>query len=91
MAPTLSGFEFDILSKLVNGEAVSVPPRLRLRLEMAGVIREGAQGITVTPEGRRVARQWLGPSTTEVSSSTKAKAERDRRGRKLPLRRKSIF
>ena len=37
--------ELDLLRKLVNGEAVSLSSQVRLRLEMAGVLRDGASGI----------------------------------------------
>ena len=57
MAPTLSTLELDILRKLVNGEAVSLSSHLRLRLEMAGVLRDGARGIVVTEAGKRLALQ----------------------------------
>ena len=42
MPPNLSNLELDILRKLVNGEAVSLSSQLRLRLELAGAIRDGA-------------------------------------------------
>src|SRR4030095_15658516 len=60
MAPTLTYLELDILRKLVNGEAVSLSSHLRLRLEMAGVLRDGARGIVVTDAGRRLAQQRPG-------------------------------
>jgi len=90
MAPTLSTLELDILRKLVNGEAVSLSSQLRLRLEMAGVLRDGARGIVVTDAGRRLARQK--PADVAVGSpAPKPKVARDVRGRRLPFQRKSIF
>jgi hypothetical protein len=48
----LSDLEVEILRNLVNGEAVSVSSQQRVRLELAGVIREGPNGIVVTLTGR---------------------------------------
>jgi hypothetical protein len=90
MAPTLSTLERDILRKLVNGEAVSLSSHLRLRLEMAGVLRDGARGIVVTEAGKRLALQ----RPADVAAGRPApdpKAARDGRGRRLPFQRKSIF
>ena len=79
-----------ILRKLVNGEAVSLSSQLRLRLEMAGVLRDGARGIVVTDAGRRLAQQ--GAADVPVGSPAAApKVARDGRGRRLPFQRKSIF
>jgi hypothetical protein len=63
---------------MVNGEAVSPSSQLRLRLELAGVIRETAKGIVVTPEGRRLAGQEPEASTT--SAAAKASFALDKRG-----------
>jgi hypothetical protein len=90
VAPNLTNLELDMLRKLVNGELVSVPPRLRLRLELAGVIREGAQGIVVTPGGRRLASQQPAVASPD-SPSPQTKVAVDRRGRRMPLQRKSVF
>jgi hypothetical protein len=43
----LSDLEIELLRKLVNGEAVSISSQQRVRLELAGMIREGPDGITV--------------------------------------------
>jgi hypothetical protein len=90
MALTLGKLELEVLRKLVNGEAVSLSSQLRLRLEMAGVIREGAAGIAVTDAGRRLARQAPAtiPAPGAAPDSTPA---RDKRGRRMPFQRKSIF
>ena len=53
----LSDLEIEMLRKLVNGEAVSISSQQRVRLELAGMIREGAAGIMVTFAGRSLARQ----------------------------------
>ena len=90
MAPTLSKLELDILRKLVNGEAASLSSQLRLRLEMAGVLRDGARGIVVTEAGKRLARQT--PADLSVSSPAAAPTvARDGRGRRKPFQRRSIF
>ena len=90
MAPTLSTLELDILRKLVNGEAVSLSSHLRLRLEMAGVLRDGARGIVVTEAGKRLALQR--PADVAAGRpATDPKVARDGRGRRLPFQRKSVF
>jgi hypothetical protein len=89
VAPNLSTLELEILRKLVNGESVSLSSRHRLRLELAGVIREGAQGIVVTADGRRLAQQKL-PSASD-SPLPVIKLAVDKRGRRMPHQRKSVF
>ena len=57
MQVKLSDLEIEMLRKLVNGEAVSISSQQRVRLELAGMIREGAKGIVVTLTGRILARE----------------------------------
>jgi hypothetical protein len=90
MMPNLSNLELEILRKLVNGEAVSLSSQLRLRLELSGVIRDGARGIVVTAAGRQLAGQQLEKAIAD-GAAPDAKLARDRRGRRLPFQRKSIF
>ena len=92
MPPMLTDLDLDILRKLVNGEAVSLSSQLRLRLEMAGVLRDGASGMVVTAAGRRLAEQ----KPVEVAASSPApssgpKIARDGRGRRRPFQRRSVF
>ena len=56
MQLNLSDLEIELLRKLVNGEAVSISSQQRVRLELAGMIREGPKGIVVTLTGRNLAR-----------------------------------
>ena len=84
MRPNLSNLELDILRKLAHGEAVSLSSHLRLRLELAGVIRDGAKGIALTAEGRRLAGQKP-LSVTHEGASAGAEVAVDRRGRRMPL------
>jgi hypothetical protein len=90
MQVKLSDLEIDILRKLVNGEAVSVSSQQRIRLELAGMIQEGRQGIALTLTGRSFAREKHGDTTVSVTAP-EAKVARDSRGRRLPFQRKSIF
>jgi len=90
MAPTFSTLDHEILTRLVNGEAVALSSHLRLRLEMAGLIRDGAKGIVVTEAGKHLARQRLAVVATD-SPGSEAKVSRDARGRRMPLRRKPFF
>lgn len=90
MQVKLSDLEIEMLRKLVNGEAVSISSPQRVRLELAGMIREGAAGIVVTLTGRRLAREKpAGARAGEAASDVRV--SRDRRGRRKPFQRKSIF
>ena len=64
----LSDLEIGILQKLVNGEAVSISSQQRVRLELAGMIREGPDGIAVTITGRNLARE-KSPEATATDSA----------------------
>ena len=90
MATMISPLEIDILRKLVNGEAVSLSSQLRLRLEMAGVLRDSARGIVVTEAGRRLALKKPADAAATDPAPT-AKVARDSRGRRKPFQRKSVF
>ena len=86
----LSDLEIEMLRKLVNGEAIAISSQQRLRLELAGMIREGAAGIVVTLTGRRLSREKpVDASAGEAAFDVKV--SRDRRGRRMPFQRKSIF
>ena len=90
MPVKLSDLEVDLLRKLVNGEAVSVSSHQRIRLELAGVIRDGARGMVVTAEGRELARR--DPAKATVSSlAGDVKIARDDRGRRMPFQRKCFL
>jgi len=89
MSPTITALELEILSKLVNGEAVSLSSRHRLRLELAGVIQEGARGIVVTADGRRLVSQT--PVDSTAGPAAAATPALDKRGRRMPHQRRSVF
>ena len=76
--------------KLVNGEAVSLSSQQRVRLELAGMIREGPKGIDVTLTGRNLAREKLAHASAS-DAGPNVNVSRDRRGRRMPFQRKSIF
>lgn len=86
----LSDLEIEILRKLVNGEAVSLSSQQRVRLELAGMIREGAAGIVVTVTGRSLALPKTANDTASRAASD-VKVSRDSRGRRMPFQRRSIF
>jgi hypothetical protein len=89
---TLSNLEHELLRKLLNGESVTLSSQQRLRLELAGVIREGAAGITVTADGRRLASQKPPAETAApISPTPDSTVILDRRGRRKPFQRKSVF
>jgi hypothetical protein len=62
----------------------------RVRLELLGVIRDSAAGLIVTPEGKRLAKVSL-QDEPEDASMQKKKVALDRRGRRMPHRRQSVF
>lgn len=86
MSPKLSTLEVELLRKVLNGEAFTMPSYQRVRLELLGLIRDGASGLVVTPEGKSLKHQ---PS--EAARAPKDALARDSRGRQLPFQRKSIF
>ena len=86
----LSDLEVELLRKVVNGEAVSLSSQQRVRLELAGMIREGAKGIVVTLTGHSLAREKP-PEATASDAALGVNVSRDKRGRRMPFQRKSIF
>jgi hypothetical protein len=90
MQVKLSDLEIEILRKLVIGEAVSISSQQRVRLELAGMIREGAEGIVVTLDGRSLARNKPA-NATGSDAAPDVKVSRNSRGRRKPFQRTSIF
>ena len=87
----LSGLEVEILRKLVNGEAIAISSQQRLRLELAGMIREGAKGMVLTLTGRGFLAREKQPQATGSDAAPKPKISRDTRGRRMPFQRRSLF
>ena len=90
MTLQLTSLELDILLKLMNGEAVRISSQHRLRLELAGAIREGAEGVVVTPYGERLAGQAQ-PRRTPDPAPDETPTAKDASGRRLPNRRRIDF
>jgi hypothetical protein len=86
----LSDLEIELLRKLVNGEAVSISSQQRVRLELAGMIQEGPDGIAVTLTGRSLAHEKP-LEVTATDAALGVKVLRDRLGRRMPFQRKSVF
>jgi hypothetical protein len=86
----LSDPEIELVRKLVNGEAVSISSQQRVRLELAGMIKEGAKGIVVTPTARSLARARPVEATAR-GAARDINVSRDSRGRRMPFQRRSIF
>ena len=87
--------EHEILRAIARSTAaVAVPlsSTQRLRFEMLGLIEDRADGIRLTERGRAIA---AAPSETPQAAPKDlpqhATAPRDRRGRRLGLRRRSPF
>ena len=90
MQVKLSDLEIEILRKLVDGEPVSISSQQRVRLELAGMIREGAEGIAVTLTGESLAHKKPANATAS-DAAPDVKVSRNSRGRRMPFQRKSIF
>jgi len=75
-----------------SAPAVPLSSTQRLRFEMLGLIEDRADGIRLTERGRAIA---AAPSETPQAAPKDlhqhATAPRDRRGRRLGLRRRSPF
>ena len=87
----LSDLEVEILRKLVNGEPISISSKQRLRLELAGEIREGAKGIVLTLTGRGFLAREKQSQGTGSDAAPAINVSRDTRGRRMPFQRRSVF
>jgi hypothetical protein len=83
------------IARTATSAALAVPlsSTQRLRFEMLGLIEDRADGIRLTERGRAIA---AAPSETSQAAARDlehqhAAAPRDRRGRRLGLRRRSPF
>ena len=83
------------IARTATSAALAVPlsSTQRLRFEMLGLIEDRADGIRLTERGRAIA---AAPSETPQAApkdqqQQHATAPRDRRGRRLGLRRRSPF
>ena len=79
------------IARTATASALAVPlsSTQRLRFEMLGLIEDRADGIRLTERGRAIA---AAPSETPQAPrdlQQQASAPRDRRGRRLGLRRRS--
>ena len=73
-----------------SASAVALSSTQRLRFEMLGLIEDRAEGIRLTERGRAVAA--APPDKPPAPSDPKhSPPPRDRRGRRLGLRRRSPF
>jgi hypothetical protein len=75
----------------VSALAVPLSSTQRLRFEMLGLIEDRADGIRLTERGRALAAQPSETSQTPRDLQQHTSAPRDRRGRRLGLRRRSPF
>ncbi|WP_422000854.1 hypothetical protein [Reyranella sp.] len=94
VAIALGAQEYEILRAIARGEGGATPAsRLtstqRLRFEMLGLIEDRADGVRLTARGKSMAAtpERLPAITSEAAQAT----PRDRRGRRLGLRRRSPF
>ena len=56
----VSGYEIRLLGKLRRpGYKQCLPSQQRIRLELLGLIKDGPDGVRLTPRGMRVARLGL--------------------------------
>jgi len=79
-----------IARKAATAPAVPMSSTQRLRFELLGLIEDRADGIRLTERGRAIADAPADapPAARELPN---AAAPRDRRGRRLGLRRRSPF
>jgi hypothetical protein len=72
----ISPYEIRQLSKLqLSGSKQSLPSQQRIRFELLGLIKDGPDGIQLTPKGRRVAQVGCPPGEQSEFASD-AEAER---------------
>ena len=81
------------IARTATASALAVPlsSTQRLRFEMLGLIEDRADGIRLTERGRAIAAAPSETSQTPRDLQQPASAPRDRRGRRLGLRRRSPF
>jgi hypothetical protein len=81
------------IARTATASALAVPlsSTQRLRFEMLGLIEDRADGIRLTERGRALAAAPSESSQTPMDLQQHAAAPRDRRGRRLGLRRRSPF
>lgn len=71
--------------------AIPLSSTQRLRFEMLGLIEDRADGIRLTERGRAIAAAPSEAPQASADLQQHASAPRDRRGRRLGLRRRSPF
>jgi hypothetical protein len=74
-----------------SASAVPLSSTQRLRFEMLGLIEDRADGIRLTERGRAIAAAPTEAPQAPRDLQQHATAPRDRRGRRLGLRRRSPF
>ena len=81
------------IARTATASALAVPlsSTQRLRFEMLGLIEDRADGIRLTERGRAIAAAPAEASQAPRDLQQHAAAPRDRRGRRLGLRRRSPF
>lgn len=94
VAIALGAQEYEILRAIARGtgettSASRLTSMQRLRFEMLGLIEDRADGVRLTARGKSMAAT---PERPAALASEEAQATpRDRRGRRLGLRRRSPF
>ena len=81
------------IARTATASALAVPlsSTQRLRFEMLGLIEDRADGIRLTERGRAIAAAPSETPQAPADLQQHASAPRDRRGRRLGLRRRSPF
>ena len=74
-----------------SARAVPLSSTQRLRFEMLGLIEDRADGIRLTERGRAIAAEPTETPQAPRDLQPPTAAPRDRRGRRLGLRRRSPF
>jgi hypothetical protein len=79
------------IARTASALAVPMSSTQRLRFEMLGLIEDRADGIRLTERGRAIAAAPTETPQAPRDLQQSAAAPRDRRGRRLGLRRRSPF
>lgn len=82
--------DLDVLRALMTGMTPDVRSHHRLRLELLGLVRDGAKGLELTPAGRKAITETLATDVEDLRP-VKEERERDASGRKKANTRKWVL
>lgn len=86
----LAQFDIDILANLCRGNTPHVDSAHRLRLELAGLVVDGKDGLRITPRGEIAARVSVEVGEKELDPP-RTPDRVDSMGRRLPSQRTRVL